>query len=995
VLGPLRVEGPHREVRIGGARRRAVLLRLLASRGGPVPVDVLAEDVWDGDPPAAAASTLQSHVSALRQAVGPGRLIFATGGYQLLVGAGELDSLMFESDVAAGRAAKAAGDFASAADALNRALARWRGQAFADVSGAPWSVLASGQLEETRRLAVEEALEVRLAMGGHHEVCGLAEEAVAAEPLRERRWAALMLALYRAGRQADALDAYRRLRATLADQLGIDPSPRLSRLEHDILIQSPDLDWAGAIPGGAAEAPAVPSHVPVSRSNLPAPVASFVGRKSELVELGKLVERDRLVTIVGTGGAGKTRLAIEVAASRLDEHRDGVWFVDLAELSEPAGVPGAVATAIGVRQTTGQPVDQLLAERVVGMQALLVVDNCEHLVNPVAATVERVLEAGPGVRVLATSRQPIGVPGERVWQTPPISFPDDADLRGPAELASFDAVQLFTERAGPLGTAGDVPLRDLRVIAEITAQLDGIPLAIELAAARAAQLDLDQLAAVLQDRLGLSWLGSRTAHARQQTLAAAIGWSYDLLTPQLQSAMKRLAVFSGGFTLEAAGAVTGAAGNIAVTVAALAERSLIVADRSAHTDQAGSPHVRYRMLETIRQYCAGRIADDDGTDGEQPAREAHSRFFADMAQRASGALTGWQQGRWLTTLEADHANLVAAINHFLGRPSGADEALRMIVHLDRFWHNRGHLAECAILLRRGLSAVDQDVGPAVRCGALNLAGQATVGYDVPAARAYFTASLDIARSAHDYLDAARASWGLSFVDYYTGDLEGGSAAGKAAVDLARAMGDPVLLGECLAAYGLVCNPMERKAIYQEALAVTRRSGDRVYTGWSHNNLGDAFLIADDLDAAQHHLEEAKAILLHEVGQPNPVPLLNLGWVHLRHGNPESAKAAFTEGLHRCERAYLRRDASVAILGLACTAAAEEEWDRAACLFGFADGELQNCGGSWADPEQTYRQQSLTGVEGQLGAEFDRHYDSGRTGDRGDLIDFALSQQHIS
>jgi predicted ATPase len=613
----------------------------------------------------------------------------------------------------------------------------------------------------------------------------------------------------------------------------------------------------------------------------------------------------------------------------------------------------------------------------------------------VAATVERVLEAGPGVRVLATSRQPIGVPGERVWQTPPISFPDDADLRGPAELASFDAVRLFTERAGPLGTAGDVPLRDLRVIAEITAQLDGIPLAIELAAARAAQLDLDQLAAVLQDRLGLSWLESRTAHARQQTLAAAIGWSYDLLTPQLQSALKRLAVFSGGFTLEAAGAVTGAPRNITVTVAALAERSLIVADRSARPGRPEGAAVRYRMLETIRQYCAGRIADDDGPDGEQADRDAHGRFFAGLAQRASAALTGWQQGRWLTTLEADHANLVAAINHFLGRPSGADEALRMIVHLDRFWHNRGHLAECAILLRRALDAVDQDVGPAVRCGALNLAGQATVGYDVQAARAYFTASLDIARSARDYLDAARASWGLSFVGYYTGDVEGGSTAGKAAVDLARAMGDPVLLGECLAAYGLVCNPMERKAIYQEALAVTRRSGDRVYTGWSHNNLGDAFLSADDLDAAQQHLEEAEAILLHEVGHPNPLPLLNLGWVHLCHESTESAKAAFTEGLHRCERAYLRRDATVAILGLACTAAAEGEWDRAACLLGFADGELQNCGGSWADPERTYRQQSLTGVEGQLGAEFDRHYDSGRTDDRGDLIDFALRQQHIS
>jgi predicted ATPase/DNA-binding SARP family transcriptional activator len=992
VLGPLRLEAPQQEVRIGGARRRGVLLRLLASPGRPVPVEVLAEDVWDGNPPEAAASTLQSHVSALRQAVGPDRLVFGDGGYQLRVGPGELDSLLFEADVAAGRVAMSAGDFASAAEVLDRGLARWRGPAFADASGAAWAVLAAGHLEETRNAAVEEALEAHLALGHHHEACVMALGAVAAEPLRERRWAALMLALYRAGRQAEALGAYRRLRATLAEQLGLDPSPQLSQLEHDILAQSPDLGWAGATPGAAAEAPAVPSQAPASRSNLPAPVASFVGRKSELVELGKLVGRDRLVTIVGTGGAGKTRLAIEVAASRLDEHRDGVWFVDLAELSDPAGVPGAVADAIGVRQTSSQPVDQLLADRVAGMQALLVVDNCEHVVSPVAVTVERVLEAGPGVRVLATSRQPIGVPGERVWQTPPIAFPADPDRRGPAELASFDAVRLFTDRAGILGTAGDVPARDLRVIAEITARLDGLPLAIELAAARAAQLDLDQLASILQDRLGLSWLGSRTTRARQQTLAAAIGWSYDLLTPQLQSALKQLSVFAGGFTLEAARAVTGAPENISITVAALAERSLIVADRGPRPDRPGSAALRYRMLETIRQYCAGRIADD-GPDGEQAAREAHSRFFADQAQRASGALTGWHQGQWLTTLEADHANLAAAVNHLLTRPSQAGEALQMIVHLDRFWHNRGHLAECAAFLRRGLDAAGQDVSTTLRCGALNLAGQATVGYDANAARSYFTASLDIARRAHDDYDAARALWGLSFVGYNTGDLEGGSAAGKAAVDLARAIGDPVLLGECLAGYGLVGDPLERKAIYHEALAVTHRSGDRINTGWSHNNLGDSFLVEDDPEAARHHLEQARAIL-QEVGAPSLLPLVNLGWVHLRQGDLDAADGAFTEALHGLEVLRLRHDASIVILGLACAAAARPDWGKAARLLGFADAELQNCGASWSNPERTYREQAIPDVERQLGAEFDRYYDSGRTGDRSDLIDYALGQRHI-
>jgi tetratricopeptide (TPR) repeat protein len=534
---------------------------------------------------------------------------------------------------------------------------------------------------------------------------------------------------------------------------------------------------------------------------------------------------------------------------------------------------------------------------------------------------------------------------------------------------------------------------DLPVVAKITARLEGLPLAIELAAAQTAQLDLDQLASMLKDRLGLSWLGSRTAHARQQTLAATIGWSYDLLTPQLQSTLKRLSVFSGGFTLEAAAAVTGAAGNVTETVAALIERSLIVTDRRADRDQPGRASIRYSMLETIRQYCAERIADEDGPSGEEATREAHSRFFADLARQASAALTGWHQGRRLTTLETDHANLVSAANHLLTRPSRVGEALQMIVHLDRYWHNRGHLAECAALLRRGLDGGGQDVSIAVRCGALHLAGQATVTYDVQAARAYFTESLEIARRADDDFHVARALWGLSFVGYYTGDLEGGSAAGKAAVDLARAVGDPVLLGECLVGFGLVGDPLKRRAIYQEALAVTRRSGDRINTGWSHNNLGDSLLADDDLEAARHHLERARAIL-QEVGAPSPLPVLNLGWVHLRQGDPDAADAAFTEALHGLEALQLRHDASAAILGLACSAAAQCHWQRAARLLGFADTELQDCGASWPAVERAHREEALPDVERQLGAEFDRHYDSGRAGDRSDLIDYALGQRHI-
>jgi predicted ATPase/transcriptional regulator with XRE-family HTH domain len=730
-----------------------------------------------------------------------------------------------------------------------------------------------------------------------------------------------------------------------------------------------------------------------SRSNLPAPVAGFVGRTCELAELGKLAGRHRLVTIVGTGGVGKTRLAIETAAAQLEEHRDRVWFADLAGLSDPAGVTATVASAIGMRQISGRPIEQLLMERVGGMRALLVIDNCEHLVGSVAATIQQILETGPGMRVIATSRQPLRVPGERVWQAPPLCFPTATDRGEWAELASFDAVRLFIERAGLPNAAGEVAPEDLWMIATIAARLEGLPLAIELAAARAYQLGLRQLASVLQERISLSWLGSRTVHARQQTLAATIGWSYDLLTPALQSALKRLVVFSDGFTLEAAATVTGAAENAASTVASLTERSLIEVGHGAGSGQRGPAEVRYRMLEVIRQYCAERGAGEDGLAVLASARDAHGEYFAELARQASAALTGWHQGRWLTTLEADHANLITAINHLLGRPGRAGAGLQMIVDLSRFWFNRGHLAECAALLRGGLDAAGPHISAALRAGVLTLAGHATADHDLQAAGCYLTESLQVALAARDDCQAAKALEGVAYVSFHTGSPDEGIAAGRKAVKLARTVGDPVLLGDCLIACGNVADdPQECRAMFEEALTVTRRCGDRINTARAQNNLGEVLLTADDLNTARHHLEQAQAIL-RDVGDPTSFPLINLGWVHLRSGNPAAADTAFAEALHALELHHGRHAASYATLGLACTAAAQREWERAACLLEFADHELQDCGASWSEPERTYREQAVTNLERQLGAESDRHYNYGRNRDRSDLIDLALRRAH--
>jgi predicted ATPase/DNA-binding SARP family transcriptional activator len=997
VLGPLRVEHPGSEIRVGGARRRGVLLRLLASANHVVATDLLAEDVWDGSPPAAAASTLQSHVSDLRQLVGSDRLAFADGGYQIRIEEGELDAWLFEADLAAGRAAIAEGSLSAGLDTLERGLGRWRGSAFADASGLGWTLIFSRRLEEERGAAIEDALDARLAIGLHNEVCVLAEEAVASEPFRERRWEALMLALYRAGRQADALRAYQRARAILGEQLGIEPSPGLVRMEHDILVHSPTLAWDGPILAAAAHVEMPGGEA--ARTNLPVPMSGFVGRHRELAELDKLVGAHRLVSIVGTGGIGKTRLAIEVAGGRMSQLRDGAWFVDLTSVPDAGGLPGAVAAALGLLSAGEEPLEKLLMERAKDMQALVVLDNCEHIVAAAAALIERMLESGPALRVLTTSREPLRIPGEKLWPAPPIATPEHpADLDA-EDLADFDAVRLFVERAGDSAGLEDPGPAELRLIADITARLDGLPLAIELAAARTGSLDLAELAA-LDDRLGVLGRGSRTARSRHQTLAATIDWSYQLLPADLRSAIRRLSVFVGGFTVEAAAAVTAAddagdadpSSSTAETVAGLAERSLLNFARPAPQSPQRNRKARYAMLETVRQFAAERLVEDNGRDGEARAKQAHCRYYAELAATTSGALVGWQQGRWLDALELEHANIEAAITHLIERPGGAPEALAMIVHLDRFWHNRGHLAECSNLLRRSLDLAGDSISTSLHCGVLRLAGQVAARLrDVEFARKCYTECLRMARETGDDYNAASAMTGLCSVAYYAGAPAAGLVVGREGVELARKVGDLVLLGECLVHYGisLMDDLSLSESVYEEAISVTRLSGDRVYLALAYNNLGTALSNQDlGLPAVTEYYEQARDIFT-EIGIPDVISPINLGWTYLYQGEREAADDIFTVALLGCRRCQLRCEGAYAVLGLACTATAASEWERAAALLGFADAELDDCRQSLQEPERTYRQDALAKVRHQLGHRAEDLYDRGRVRDRGQMMEMAL------
>jgi predicted ATPase/class 3 adenylate cyclase len=580
-----------------------------------------------------------------------------------------------------------------------------------------------------------------------------------------------------------------------------------------------------------------------------------------------------------------------------------------------------------------------------------------------------------------------------VWQIPPIAVPVDPAQLDLCGLADFDGVKLFMERladaSGEAPWSGDA---DVRLIADIVVQLDGLPLAIELAAARAPALGLRALADRLDDRLGLLGGGSRTTRDRHQTLLATVDWSYQLLPDDLRAVLRRLSVFAGGFTLEAAQAVTPSVGDVAEQVVALVERSLLVAGgHPARTRQAPG-EARYRMLETIRQFAVQRLGAEEGVEGATQARDAHSRHFAELSARAAGALVGRQHGQWLTTLEDEYANVGAAITYLLEQPNRVSDALRLIVHLDRFWHHRGHLADCASLLRRALHLSGSEVTRELRCAALNMAAQAAVQLDADAAIAYVSECLPLATGAGDDYQAALALQGLAWAHFCKGEAAAGLVASRESVARARRVGDPVLLCQCLVTHGN--NAIEDlpscETIYIEAIELARRSGDRGQLAFAYNNLGCSLLAHQDWSAARENFERAQPIL-EEIGMPNPSCLLNLGWVHLYHGERDQAVDYITETMRIARRYHFIHEGAYAMLGLACVAARDRSYKRAATFLGFADAELDRCRQSWSEPERIYRDQALAEITSHLGRRSDTAYDSGRLADWEEMLELAQSE----
>ncbi|MGO9857037.1 MAG: BTAD domain-containing putative transcriptional regulator [Acidimicrobiales bacterium] len=1160
LLGPLEVVGEDdRAVTLAGRRERVLLATLVLGANQTVSTDRLVDALWGDDPPATAANSLQVHVSKLRKKLSAAgardSLSSAPHGYVLRTGPGEVDVDQFEQLVSA-----ATGDPAQVSTRLREALALWRGPALADVS----SDLLQGEktrLAEFRLLTQERRMEADLALGRHAEVVGELEALVQADPLREGTRRQLMLALYRSGRQADALATYKAGREVLADELGIDPGPELQALEMAILNQDPELAAPAnrvisatatpALPSGtltllmtdiegstrlweehpeamsealrrhddlmraaiedsggyvfktvgdafcaafhtagearrAVEAaqraliaepwpegasvrvrmalhtgeceerggdyfgPAVnrvarltgiaqggqvlvsqttadllrdklsdhlelrdlgehrlkdlgrpehicqldleglPSEFPPLRSidhpeldnNLPVQLTSFVGREHELAQVRALVDESQLVTLTGPGGSGKTRLALQVAADLLDGSGNGVWFVDLAPLTDPDLVGELVATAVGVREEPGRPVTATLVDALRERHLLVVLDNCEHLVDACAKLTEAILRSCPGVHVIATSREALGIDGERAFRVPSLSLPPvGTSTLDRTEALRFEAVQLFVDRARSHNPTFALDDANAARVVSVCGHLDGIPLAIELAAARLRSLSIADIEDHLGDRFRLLTGGSRGALPRQQTLRALIDWSYELLLSRDRVVFDRLAVFVGGFDLEAAQVVCATEDiesfEVLDAIGSLVDKSLVQADTTKN-------RVRYRLLETIRQYAGERLNEHPYELGSASAR--HAEVFLGLAELGASNLHSPQQVEWLARLETEHDNLRAAMAYLLEEPHGPGEAIRLGVALREFWFRKGYHSEGLNLLRDAIERPGAKEPTALRARGLSALAQMYLpSGDIWSARTFVAEGLLIARGVGDPALTAEFLELSAWIDFQEGGYATASRVVDEAVALARQAGEARLIASTLTHRGAITSsidPDQARADLGEALSISREVGDQQRVINTLDGLALLELERGNVDEGRAHLEECLSICrgLLQSETPNELlhALMNLGLATIMQGDVVNALRLRDESLRLCLDMGDLREVPYNLLGIALCLTVRGETELAMTLHGAADELIEEIGQSFEPLEDTLREQDHSRLRQLVGKKvFESTYAVGR------------------
>ncbi len=868
--------------------------------------------LWGDDPPSSAAGSLQVYVHGLRRALGAARIETHGTAYRILVDDLELDLARFEHLVERARRAMAASLAGEANEDLGAALALWNGSALADVAGEGLLAIEAGRLEDARVTAIELHNDTELALGAHDELAARLPLLIAAEPYRERLREQHMLALYRAGRQQEALEAYRSARRTLREELGVEPGPALRELEravlrHDDALAAPPMRHRA---GGA----------------LPIPGTPLVGRYLEVAAVTALLQREdvRLVTLTGPGGSGKTRIALAVAEQLAGELRDGAVFVDLSSVTEGALLLPTIGQALDA-QDRAQTVETAVADDLRGRSGLLVLDNFEQLLD-CASLVGELIAGAPRLRVLVTSRAPLRLSWEREYPVPPLRPPEHREGISLAELNGNDAIRLFTARATAVDPAFELGERSAAAVAEICRRLDGLPLAIELAAARSKVLPPETMAQHLGQVLPLLTGGAVDLPERQRTLQATLDWSYALLGERERLLLARLAVFAGGFAFESVAAVCPDLEDEPLSLlATLVDHSLLRREDAC----GGTP--RFGMLDTIREYALGRL-EASGEDAS--ARARHAAHFAALAEHAESEIAaGADPAPLLARLESEHDNLRAALAH-LHEWGSVEAELRLASSLAYFWRVRAHLSEGRVWLEGALARAG-DVSPELRAKSLSSAGRL----------AYRQGDYARARNLHEQaLLVSRDSGDLRAVGQALSDL-GGVSLGEGDVDRAT-------------------------ALYMESAEVLRTAGHRVRLGTVLGNLADINLGRGEPVRARRLAEDALAIQEDTGDKEGRVfTYLNLGRIAVAERRPDEAVEAFGHSLRLIEELDYREVIGTWFLCCAELAWRQRELSLAARLLDAADAGYERAGvGRLRTDDRELRAEILDAAVLELGPE---------------------------
>jgi predicted ATPase/DNA-binding SARP family transcriptional activator len=874
LFGAMEVQRQGRPLPPLRARAGRWLLALLALyHDRDVERDALAALLWPDSSEEQAAYNLRRNLTDLRRALGPDAARLRSPTLRTLrldLTGADVDLIAFDGAITRGGVSD-----------LEQAIALYRGPLLEDCLE-DWAVAERATREQGYLSALETLADRAITDGDPTRAERYLRRAIACDLFRESAQRALMRCLAEQGQHAAVSLVYRDLSGLLQRELNTEPDPETTRLLQELRRQSP------ATPRSVLRAPCSALRVrncsngergARSTERVPIPISSFVGREHELLAVKTSLATARLLTLSGTAGIGKTRLAIQVAHDAADHYPDGAWFVDLAPLSDPDLVPQAVAQTLGVREASDAPMTATLRQFLESRLLLLVLDNCEHLTAACARLAELLLSACAGLKILGTSRQVLGITGEVVWRVPSLSLPEGSGQWPLTTLLHSEAVRLFVDRATAVAPGFRLSEQNAAPVASVCRRLDGIPLAIELAAARMRSMSVEQLLVRLHDLFDLLSSGSRTALPRQQTLRAAIDWSYDLLSGPERALLRRLSIFPGGFTLDTLEAVCG--GDVLDRLGLLIDKSLVLVDTATG---------RYRLLETIRQYALERLTASAECEA---TRARHRAWCLALAEEGEAELHGPDQALWLERLDGEMANFRAALEEAPGRRDGY--SLQLAAALWPFWYRRGHVKEGLMWLQRAL-AVDVSTGSASPARARALHGAAILCHE----RCEY-------ETARRYEEASMVIW--------------------------RHLGDPKALASSLDQLGHIVNAQNdyarAAALFEERLALRREISDTAGMGASLNALGYMALFFRDFDRAAELCGESLR-LRREIGDRwgMAYSLEFLAQAAIEQGKNDEAASLLDECLTVRRQLGDERGIAATLLNLARVARERRDWDRA-------------------------------------------------------------------